>query len=330
MPPPKRNSSAFDALAALQGDAQAPAQGAKGVPQQPVRTGKPVNQDDDSASASGYVGMMVRGQVGPEDQIAPSPQEPFPTSKASRLPTPKLIKPTAKTSSGSASNNLVEVQAAKEINLDNIGVSRPADNRTNEDPEAELAQPDEVEAAQNDPDEVAEAPDAPTETETEYESEADEEAEEIAAEEEYQPEEEVEDEELEEVEEEVPVRRSTRAPARGRESERERPQRRSARAVKVPSWYNAAIPIMFTLSAILLFIGLWAVGAVISIMGKMTGFPLVRWYVDPQTAENSVQFASAFMAYSMIMCLPIAVVLVVMAIIMGQKVKQAEEAQYQD
>lgn len=323
MPPPKRNSSAFDALAALQGDAQAPAQGTKGVPQKPVRTGKPVNQDDDSASASGYVGMMVRGQVGPEDQIAPSPQEPFPVSKASRLPTPKLNKPTAKTSSGNASNHLVEVQAAKEINLDNIGVSRPADNRTNDDPEAELAQSDEVEAAQGDPDEVAEAPDAPTEVESEPEA-AVEEVEEVEAEEEYESEAEVE----EEVEEVVPVRRSARAPARGRE--RERPQRRSARVAKVPSWYNAAIPIMFTLSAILLFIGLWAVGAVISIMGKMTGFPLVRWYIDPNTAENSVQFASAFMAYSMVMCLPIAVVLVVMAIIMGQKVKQAEEAQYQD
>jgi hypothetical protein len=325
MPPPKRNSSAFDALAALQGDAQAPAQGAKGVPQQPVRTGKPVNQDDDSASASGYVGMMVRGQVGPEDQIAPSPQEPFPTSKASRLPTPKLIKPTAKTSSGNANNNLVEVQSAKEIDLNNIGVSRPADNRVDEDQEAELAQPEAVEAYEEAPEEVAEAPDAPTEVESEPEA-AVEEVEEVEAEEEYESEVEVEEEIEEEVEEEVPVRRQVRAPVR----ERERSQRRPARVAKVPSWYNAAIPIMFTLSAILLFIGLWAVGAVISIMGKMTGFPLVRWYIDPNTAENSVQFASAFMAYSMVMCLPIAVVLVVMAIIMGQKVKQAEEAQYQD
>jgi len=98
-------------------------------------------------------------------------------------------------------------------------------------------------------------------------------------------------------------------------------QRRGGR--KVPGWYHTAIPIMFTVSSLLLLISLWAVGAVIAIMAKAESYPLLRYddYAGAFTRGSTV------FAFVMLLCLPISLALIVSAIVMQRHIATARAAQ---
>ena len=108
-------------------------------------------------------------------------------------------------------------------------------------------------------------------------------------------------------------------------------QRSSGRKRKVPGWYHAAVPVMFTCSSFLLFIGFWALGAVGYIMFAAPKFredihyPLIRW--DDNVGDiGGISAGSKMMAWFMLISLPVAISLIVMAIIMQKQIRAVARA----
>jgi hypothetical protein len=106
--------------------------------------------------------------------------------------------------------------------------------------------------------------------------------------------------------------------------------RPGARGRKIPGWYHVAVPIMFTVSSLLMIIGFWAVGAIIAIIAGFDGYPLLSHAVDsggyPITDDAGHPLLSSMskvMAFTMLIALPVAISLVVMAIIMQRQVSKA-------
>jgi hypothetical protein len=102
---------------------------------------------------------------------------------------------------------------------------------------------------------------------------------------------------------------------------------------KVPGWYHVAVPIMFTISSLLLLIGFWAVAAVIAIMARAESFPLLSHAVDgegyplqDEAGRPSFSGMSKAMAFGMLIALPVALCLVAMAVTMKRHMAAAEQA----
>jgi hypothetical protein len=92
----------------------------------------------------------------------------------------------------------------------------------------------------------------------------------------------------------------------------------------LPRWYAIASPLSLVLAAVLLVIGIWAVGAIIymhqvaPLAAKDVHYPLLAWRFDlgPMGGYTA---ASRFMAWTMLLCLPVAGMLLVMAHLLRQR-----------
>lgn len=109
-----------------------------------------------------------------------------------------------------------------------------------------------------------------------------------------------------------------------------RPGSRPSPRRKIPGWYHVAVPIMFTVSSLLLLIGFWAIGAVIAIIAGFDGYPLLSHAVDSggyaitdDAGHPLLSSMSKAMAFTMLTALPVAISLVVMAVIMQRQVSKA-------
>ncbi len=89
---------------------------------------------------------------------------------------------------------------------------------------------------------------------------------------------------------------------------------------KPPEWWGAAIPVMYTVSSMLLLISIWAVGACIAMMAGAKSFPLME--VDPD--DGTFVSTSKMMAAAMLICLPVSIGIGVMAMILRGKIKTYE------
>ena len=95
----------------------------------------------------------------------------------------------------------------------------------------------------------------------------------------------------------------------------------------VPGWYKVALPVSLILAALLLGIGIWAIGALIYMHNVMplaprdVHYPLISWRLEIGTMGGYTA-ASHFMAWAMLLCVPVAVLLVVMAWMLRQRGRQ--------
>jgi hypothetical protein len=97
---------------------------------------------------------------------------------------------------------------------------------------------------------------------------------------------------------------------------------RSQRKIpKPPDWWRAAIPVMYTVSSLLLLVSLWAAGACIAMLATWKGYPLIEFDTD----LDAFTPASKVMAGVMLMCLPVSIAIGIMAIILGGKIKKYEK-----
>jgi hypothetical protein len=96
-----------------------------------------------------------------------------------------------------------------------------------------------------------------------------------------------------------------------------------------PRWYAIAVPISRVLALLLLVIGAWAVGALIymhqvsPLAAKDVHYPLIAWRFDVGPLGGYTP-ASRFMAWTMLLCLPVAALLLVMASLLRQRIKGRE------
>jgi len=97
----------------------------------------------------------------------------------------------------------------------------------------------------------------------------------------------------------------------------------------VPNWYHAAVPVMYTLGVMLILIGLWAIGALIFMaikapddMGR-AGYWLLSTTEDVVTGEYTYTKGSYLMAGVMLVSLPVALAMGMMAGIMQQQIRRA-------
>ena len=105
--------------------------------------------------------------------------------------------------------------------------------------------------------------------------------------------------------------------------------KKGTRGRKVPAWYPIAVPVMFTMCSILTMISFWALGAVIYMMtahpDAVSRYPLISW--DEYLGDNGgFTTGSKLMAGVMLVCLPVGIILAVMAIIMQRQVRKADLA----
>jgi hypothetical protein len=96
----------------------------------------------------------------------------------------------------------------------------------------------------------------------------------------------------------------------------------------IPGWYRAAFPMALVLAVLLLCIGIWAVGALIymhkvePLSARQVHYPLIAWSLNagPQGGYTA---ASRNMAWAMLLCLPVAVMLVLMAVMLRRRIVAA-------
>jgi hypothetical protein len=95
----------------------------------------------------------------------------------------------------------------------------------------------------------------------------------------------------------------------------------------VPGWYHGAVPVMFTLGALLLLIGVWAVGGLVYMgMQKPTeaqpGYLWIHTEPDAETDEPVYTAGSKMMATAMVVCVPVAIAMGIMGGMMQKKVSE--------
>jgi len=102
------------------------------------------------------------------------------------------------------------------------------------------------------------------------------------------------------------------------------------KVVKVPGWYHAAVPVMYTLGVMLILIGLWAIGALIFMavkapddMGRV-GYWLLAATENMVTGEYEYTKGSYLMAGVMLVSLPVALAMGMMAGIMQQQIRRSQ------
>jgi hypothetical protein len=101
-------------------------------------------------------------------------------------------------------------------------------------------------------------------------------------------------------------------------------------AAKVPGWYHIAVPVMYTLGALLFLIGVWALGAVVYMLVHTPkdlhdiGYPWISGIMDLDTEVVTYASASKIMAGAMLVCLPVALAMAVMANIMRKRIATAK------
>ncbi len=83
---------------------------------------------------------------------------------------------------------------------------------------------------------------------------------------------------------------------------------------------SAAIPIMYTVSSLLLLISFWSIGGVIAMMAGAHSYPLLDFDLD----NNVFTQTSKMMAIAMLLCLPISLAIGIMATVLGRKIKTYE------
>ncbi len=92
----------------------------------------------------------------------------------------------------------------------------------------------------------------------------------------------------------------------------------TAALAALPRWYRLAHPVALVLTAMLLLIGVWAIGAllymhfVIPSAPHQVHYPLIAWRWDAAPAGSYTR-ASRAMAWAMLLCLPLAALLVALA-----------------
>ncbi|MCL2647870.1 MAG: hypothetical protein FWD61_12795 [Phycisphaerales bacterium] len=97
-----------------------------------------------------------------------------------------------------------------------------------------------------------------------------------------------------------------------------------------PGWYHAAVPVMYTLGALLILIGLWAIGALIFMAVKApdelghVAYP----FLTPERAPDNEDIwiytqGSHIMAWMMLVCLPVSLAMGMMAGIMQQQIRRS-------
>ena len=95
------------------------------------------------------------------------------------------------------------------------------------------------------------------------------------------------------------------------------------RGAGAPGWHRIAVPVSLVLALVLVVIGIWAVGAIIymrqvsPVAAKDVHYPLIAWRFDAGPMGGYTA-ASRFMSWAMLLCLPVAGMLVVMAYLLGQ------------
>jgi pyruvate/2-oxoglutarate dehydrogenase complex dihydrolipoamide acyltransferase (E2) component len=91
-----------------------------------------------------------------------------------------------------------------------------------------------------------------------------------------------------------------------------------------PGWYKAAFPAALILAVLLVGIGIWAIGALVymhsvaPISPREVHYPLISWRLNIGNMGGYTP-ASRFMAWAMLLCFPVAVLLVVMARLLRQR-----------
>jgi multisubunit Na+/H+ antiporter MnhG subunit len=96
-----------------------------------------------------------------------------------------------------------------------------------------------------------------------------------------------------------------------------------------PRWHRAALLTAVGMAILLLVIGLWAVGAIIymhnvsPLAPNDVHYPLISWNLEAGPMGDYTS-ASVFIAWTMLLCLPVAAMLLAMAYLLWQKSKQPE------
>jgi hypothetical protein len=131
---------------------------------------------------------------------------------------------------------------------------------------------------------------------------------------------------------EAAARRSRDQLRMAREVQPKPPQPPAPPKITVPRWYPAAAFGAITLAALLTVIGAWAIGA-LAYMHRATPilaardvhYPLITWSLDIGTMGGYTP-ASRMMAWSMLACLPIAVLLLIMATLLRRQIAAARQS----
>ena len=101
---------------------------------------------------------------------------------------------------------------------------------------------------------------------------------------------------------------------------------------RVPHWYGPAAAAAATLAAVLTLIGIWAVGALIymhqvsPLSARQVRYPFVRWSLDAGPMGGYTP-TSRMMAGAMLLCIPVAALLVLMAILLRRQIAAAKSGQ---
>lgn len=102
---------------------------------------------------------------------------------------------------------------------------------------------------------------------------------------------------------------------------------RAAAEAEGPRWHKIALPVAVAMAVLLVAIGIWAVGALIYMHNvspkapKDVHYPLIAWGLEAGPMGDYTP-ASQFMAWMMLLCLPVAAMLIVMAYLLRQKTKE--------
>ena len=105
------------------------------------------------------------------------------------------------------------------------------------------------------------------------------------------------------------------------------PTAAEAAGLAAPGWYRVAMPVALILAVVLLGIGIWAIGALVymhnvsPISAREVHYPLITWRLEIGNMGGYTA-ASRVMAWAMLLCLPVAVLLVVMARMLRQRGRQ--------
>ncbi len=112
-----------------------------------------------------------------------------------------------------------------------------------------------------------------------------------------------------------------------------RPASRGPR--KIPGWYHAAVPMMYTLCSFLTLISFWAIGAVVYIYGVNPNpqerpdirYPLLMFSENGGGTDiPGYAFGSKIIALIMLAAFPVALALCAMAIVMQRQITRSEAA----
>jgi hypothetical protein len=104
--------------------------------------------------------------------------------------------------------------------------------------------------------------------------------------------------------------------------------RRVKKTAQVPDWYHIATPIGYVLGAILLVLGLWALGATLYILMKTPTsqqditYPLIDFNPDTETYDGLSKIA----AFGLTLCLPVSYAMIWMSRTMQKRVAAANRA----